>query len=56
MAWEDVTRAEKWELAKLYVPYLLLAVGMGMDMFARLSGLVWRRVDAGRVGKGGKSQ
>lgn len=36
VGWESVTAAQKWELANLYVPYLMLSVGMGWDMYLRL--------------------
>ncbi|KAK5200694.1 hypothetical protein LTR16_005222 [Cryomyces antarcticus] len=36
LSWSSFSNAEKVELSKLYVPYLALAVFMGLDMFARL--------------------
>ncbi|KAF1344228.1 transmembrane protein 6/97 [Delphinella strobiligena] len=36
MSWTTVSNAEKLELGKLYVPYLMVSVFMGVDMFGRL--------------------
>ncbi|KAF7504047.1 hypothetical protein GJ744_002876 [Endocarpon pusillum] len=36
MCWEGFKKEERIALAQLYVPYLVLAVGMGLDMFLRL--------------------
>ncbi|KAI4150978.1 MAG: hypothetical protein LQ340_003772 [Diploschistes diacapsis] len=35
-SWEDFSAEEKTSMNGLYVPYLLLAIGMGLDMFFRL--------------------
>jgi hypothetical protein len=34
--WEPFTTAQKANLGQLYVPYLVLAIFMGVDMFWRL--------------------
>ncbi|KAL1301996.1 hypothetical protein AAFC00_002450 [Neodothiora populina] len=36
MSWTVVSDVEKLELGKLYVPYLMLSIFMGVDMFGRL--------------------
>ncbi|KAF2237042.1 hypothetical protein EV356DRAFT_497335 [Viridothelium virens] len=36
LSWSSFSNAEKLELGKLYVPYLILSVFMGVDMFTRL--------------------
>jgi hypothetical protein len=33
---EILSSEEKWNIASVYGPYLLLAVGMGVDMFYRV--------------------
>ncbi|KAF1819509.1 uncharacterized protein K489DRAFT_412823 [Dissoconium aciculare CBS 342.82] len=37
LSWSGYSNSEKVELGKLYIPYLALAVLMGLDMFLRLN-------------------
>jgi hypothetical protein len=48
LSWGGYSNNEKVELSKLYVPYLALAVFMGLDMFYRLSHMISR---AGKTAK-----
>jgi hypothetical protein len=50
LSWSDYSGNEKFELGKLYVPYLALAVFMGLDMFYRLSKMI-SISDKGAIGK-----
>ncbi|KAG9965108.1 hypothetical protein KCU61_g1985, partial [Aureobasidium melanogenum] len=40
LSWSGYSNNEKIELGKLYVPYLALAIFMGLDMFSRLSRVI----------------
>lgn len=40
LSWSGYSHNEKIELGKLYVPYLALAIFMGLDMFYRLSRVI----------------
>ncbi|KAF2403365.1 hypothetical protein EJ06DRAFT_526966 [Trichodelitschia bisporula] len=42
LSWEDFSAEQKLQLGYLYVPYLAVAVFMGVDMFGRLLGQVER--------------
>ncbi|KAI5276452.1 hypothetical protein E4T47_00618 [Aureobasidium subglaciale] len=42
LSWSNYSATEKIELGKLYVPYLALAILMGLDMFYRLSSMITR--------------
>ncbi|KER00323.1 hypothetical protein AUEXF2481DRAFT_270 [Aureobasidium subglaciale EXF-2481] len=42
LSWSNYSGTEKIELGKLYVPYLALAIFMGLDMFYRLSSMITR--------------
>ena len=53
LSWSGYSNNEKIELGKLYVPYLALAVFMGLDMFQRLSQGISR---SSKTIKGDKSQ
>ncbi|THY58680.1 hypothetical protein D6C99_02147 [Aureobasidium pullulans] len=53
LSWSGYSNNEKIELGKLYVPYLALAVFMGLDMFQRLSQGISR---SSKTTKGDKSQ
>ena len=50
LSWSGYSNNEKIELGKLYVPYLALAVFMGLDMFYRLSKII-SRSDKAAIGK-----
>ncbi|KAF7195284.1 Sigma intracellular receptor 2 [Pseudocercospora fuligena] len=50
MSWGGHTSEQKLELGKLYVPYLMLSVFMGVDMYSRLVGAVSGRYIGGRDG------
>ena len=52
LSWSGYSNSEKIELGKLYVPYLVLAIFMGLDMFYRLS----RVISMSRSDKATKSQ
>ncbi|KAJ9620639.1 hypothetical protein H2203_007848 [Taxawa tesnikishii (nom. ined.)] len=43
LSWSDYQNQDKIELGKLYVPYLALAVFMGVDMFGRLNAMLSKR-------------
>ncbi|KAK4498951.1 hypothetical protein PRZ48_009462 [Zasmidium cellare] len=47
LSWSGYENAEKIELGKLYVPYLMVSVFMGVDMYTRLDGALSRRQVAG---------
>ena len=42
ISWEDMSSDEKMALSQLYGPYLVLAAGMGLDMFLRVKSQVLR--------------
>ncbi|KAK3066545.1 hypothetical protein LTR53_017062 [Teratosphaeriaceae sp. CCFEE 6253] len=44
LSWSGYSSAEKLELGKLYVPYLALSIFMGVDMYARLTGSLTKRM------------
>ncbi|KAK3109879.1 hypothetical protein LTR53_016410 [Teratosphaeriaceae sp. CCFEE 6253] len=46
LSWSGYSSAEKLELGKLYVPYLALSIFMGVDMYARLTGSLTKRMTA----------
>lgn len=48
LSWSDFSNSEKFELGKLYVPYLALSLFMGVDMYGRLNVLLGREVVEGR--------
>jgi hypothetical protein len=50
LSWSGYSNNEKIELSKLYVPYLALAVFMGLDMFYRLSKMI-SKSDKAAIGK-----
>ncbi|CAD0094843.1 unnamed protein product, partial [Aureobasidium vineae] len=53
LSWSGYSNNEKIELGKLYVPYLALAVFMGLDMFYRLSQMISK---SDKAAKGKKAQ
>ena len=46
ISWEDMSLDAKVALSQLYGPYLLLAAGMGLDMFLRVKSQVRRNIKA----------
>ncbi|OCL02605.1 hypothetical protein AOQ84DRAFT_327175 [Glonium stellatum] len=42
LSWGDISQDSKMTLGALYVPYLILAVFMGVDMFGRLDAVISR--------------